>query len=34
MIEMMAQIKRGQIPPESIPTFEELYEQVEREIYG
>jgi hypothetical protein len=34
MTDMMAKIKSGQILPDDIPTFGELYEQVEKELYG
>jgi hypothetical protein len=34
MREMISQIKSGRIEPENIPSFDELYEQIQRELYG
>jgi hypothetical protein len=33
MMEMMAKLKSGQILPDDIPTFDDLYSQVESELY-
>jgi hypothetical protein len=34
MREMLAKLKTGQILPDDIPTFDDLYSQVENELYG
>jgi hypothetical protein len=34
MREMMDKLKSGQLLPDDIPTFDELYEKVEKELYG